>query len=45
VENILKSYTAEELADLTTPEGLIEAKCEFCGALYPFDPAALTPPG
>lgn len=45
VENILKSYTAEELAGLTTPEGLIEAKCEFCGALYPFDPAALTPPG
>ena len=45
VENILKSYAAEELADLTTPEGLIEAKCEFCGALYPFDPAALTPPG
>ena len=45
VENILKSYTAEELADLTSPEGLIEAKCEFCGALYPFDPAALTPPG
>jgi molecular chaperone Hsp33 len=41
VRNILKSYTAEELADLVTPEGRIEAKCEFCSAVYPFDPAAL----
>ena len=41
VENILKSYSAEELSDLHTPEGKIEAKCEFCGALYPFDPADL----
>ena len=41
VENILKSYTAEELADLTTPDGRIEAKCEFCGTVYPFDPAQL----
>jgi len=45
VENILRSYTADELADLQTPEGRIEAKCEFCGTLYPFDPAALTSPG
>lgn len=42
VENILRSYTAEELADLTTPDGAIEAKCEFCGTVYPFDPAQLS---
>lgn len=41
VENILRSYTAEELSDLQTPEGKIEAKCEFCGTVYPFEPAAL----
>lgn len=42
VENILRSYSAEELADLKTPDGRIEAKCEFCGTVYPFDPEELT---
>jgi molecular chaperone Hsp33 len=42
VENILRSYTAAELSDLTTPDGRIEAKCEFCGTVYPFDPAQLS---
>ncbi|BCW90670.1 33 kDa chaperonin [Alphaproteobacteria bacterium SO-S41] len=45
VENILKSYTAEELADLKTDDGRIEAKCEFCGTIYPFDPAKLATAG
>jgi molecular chaperone Hsp33 len=39
VNNILRSYSAEELNDLRTPEGAIEAKCEFCGAKYIFAPA------
>jgi molecular chaperone Hsp33 len=41
VDNILRSYSAEELNDLRTPEGAIEAKCEFCGAKYIFAPAPL----
>lgn len=39
VDNVLRSYTAEELDDLKTPDGRIEAKCEFCGRNYGFEPA------
>lgn len=39
VENILKSYTAEELADLREDSGRITVTCEFCGTVYGFDPA------
>lgn len=45
VENILKSYSAEELSDLQTEAGQIEAKCEFCGTVYDFDPKALAETG
>jgi len=40
VDNILSSYSDEELDDLRTPEGAIEAKCEFCGATYAFERTA-----
>lgn len=40
VDNIMRSYSGEELEDLRTPEGRIEAKCEFCGAMYEFKPEA-----
>jgi molecular chaperone Hsp33 len=39
VDNVLSSYSAEELEDLRTPDGRIEAKCEFCGTVYDFAPA------
>jgi molecular chaperone Hsp33 len=42
VDNVLQSYTADELEDLRTADGRIEAKCEFCGATYDFEPAAST---
>lgn len=39
VDNILKSYSVEELEELRTDDGRIEAKCEFCGATYGFEAA------
>lgn len=38
VDNILRSYSAEDLDDLRTPQGTVEAKCEFCGTTYLFEP-------
>lgn len=40
VDNVLQRYSAEELADLRTPDGRIEAKCEFCGTTYDYEPQA-----
>ncbi len=37
----LSAYSAEEIAQLTTPEGRVTADCQFCGAHYEFDPAEL----
>lgn len=36
VANVLDSYSMDELEDMKTPEGAIEAKCEFCGTVYPY---------
>ena len=33
---VLKSYGAGELADLAEDDGVVRAKCEFCGAVYEF---------
>lgn len=41
VEAALAGYTAEELADMTTPEGDVAAACQFCGASWRLDPAAI----
>ncbi len=36
VSPVLKSYGAAELADLANDDGVVRAKCEFCGAVYEF---------
>ena len=41
VEAAMVTYSAEEIAEMTTPEGLVTADCQFCSARYEFDPAAL----
>lgn len=40
VANVLDAYSLDELEDLKTPEGRIEAKCEFCGTVYPYERSA-----
>lgn len=40
VANVLDSYSADELEDLKTEDGRVEAKCEFCGTVYPYERAA-----
>lgn len=37
----LSIYSAREIATMTTPEGIVTADCQFCGAHYEFDPASL----
>ncbi|WP_127901196.1 Hsp33 family molecular chaperone HslO [Solirhodobacter olei] len=41
VRRSLSIYSADEIADMTTPEGIVTADCQFCGAHYEFDPASL----
>ena len=41
VEAALAQYSARDIASMTTPEGAVTADCQFCGAHYRFDPAAL----
>jgi len=41
VEQSLSIYSATDLAQMTTPEGIVTADCQFCGAHYEFDPANL----
>ena len=40
VANVLDSYSADELEDLKLPDGRIEAKCEFCATVYPYERSA-----
>ena len=37
----LSIYSAEDIAAMTTDEGIVTADCQFCGAHYEFDPATL----
>jgi molecular chaperone Hsp33 len=37
----LAECSADEIAAMTTPEGLVTADCQFCGAHYAFDPEDL----
>jgi molecular chaperone Hsp33 len=39
VERLLKSFSAEERADMVGDDGRIGVTCEFCGTLRSFDPA------
>lgn len=41
VRKSLSIYSAREIATMTTPEGIVTADCQFCGAHYEFDPASL----
>jgi molecular chaperone Hsp33 len=41
VENMLRSFSREERADMTGDDGRIGVTCEFCGTLRQFDPATL----
>ncbi|MGQ0741173.1 MAG: Hsp33 family molecular chaperone HslO [Alphaproteobacteria bacterium] len=36
VSRVLASYARDELADLAEDDGVIRARCEFCGAVYEF---------
>ncbi|MEJ0028718.1 MAG: Hsp33 family molecular chaperone HslO [Rhizomicrobium sp.] len=38
---VLKSYAPKERAGLADPDGLIRARCEFCGAVHAIDPKEL----
>ncbi|MDP4031365.1 MAG: Hsp33 family molecular chaperone HslO [Pseudorhodobacter sp.] len=41
VRNSLSIYSARDIAHMTTPEGILTADCQFCGAHYEFDPRTL----
>jgi len=44
----LSIYPAEDIAEMTTDDGIVTADCQFCGAHYRLDPASLgaeTPSG
>lgn len=41
VRNSLGIYSQREILTMTTPEGVLTADCQFCGAHYRFDPASL----
>lgn len=41
VRDTLAIYSAKDIAHMTTPEGIVTADCQFCGAHYEFDPASL----
>lgn len=41
VRGTLSIYSAKDIGHMTTPEGIVTADCQFCGAHYEFDPASL----
>jgi molecular chaperone Hsp33 len=41
VRNSLGIYSRREIMTMTTPEGILTADCQFCGAHYEFDPKTL----
>jgi molecular chaperone Hsp33 len=41
IATILRGYTDEERAGLADPDGIIRARCEFCGTTHEIGPAAL----
>ena len=40
---VLASFGANELADMRDDNGKVAVTCEFCGAVYSFEPAELSP--
>jgi molecular chaperone Hsp33 len=41
VRKSLSIYTGREIEKMLTPEGILTADCQFCGAHYAFDPKTL----
>jgi molecular chaperone Hsp33 len=41
IASVLKSYPAEERAGLADPDGIIRARCEFCGTVHEIAPDSL----
>lgn len=41
VRQSLSIYSAKDIEHMTTPEGIVTADCQFCGAHYEFDPKTL----
>lgn len=41
VRDSLGIYSLREILQMTTPEGVLTADCQFCGAHYEFDPRTL----
>lgn len=41
VRGTLSIYSAKDIGHMTTPDGIVTADCQFCGAHYEFDPASL----
>jgi molecular chaperone Hsp33 len=41
VRQSLSIYSAKDIAHMTTPEGILTADCQFCGAHYEFNPRTL----
>ncbi len=41
VRESLSIYSAKDIGHMTTPEGIVTADCQFCGAHYEFDPQTL----
>ncbi|MDO5705421.1 MAG: Hsp33 family molecular chaperone HslO, partial [Paracoccus sp. (in: a-proteobacteria)] len=41
VRGTLSIYSQKDIGHMTTPEGIVTADCQFCGAHYSFDPRSL----
>jgi molecular chaperone Hsp33 len=41
VRSTMSIYSQKDIARMTTPEGIVTADCQFCGAHYEMDPATL----
>ncbi|WP_395542578.1 Hsp33 family molecular chaperone HslO [Neotabrizicola sp. sgz301269] len=41
VRNTMSIYSQKDIATMTTPDGIVTADCQFCGAHYEMDPATL----
>lgn len=41
VRNTMSIYSQKDIEKMTTPEGIVTADCQFCGAHYEMDPTTL----
>ena len=41
ITSVLRGYTPEERTGLADPDGIIRARCEFCGTVHEIEPEAL----